>query len=370
MFFDQVCSPWRDVSAYEQNYADYTNAYETTDGNTGGAVHFNIIESADAGRDQVLDIEYLSAPEFYGAVHIRAPESATSTIDMSEYATGKVVFDVKVISHSTTNAALDFTLDCQWPCASTPKPIKVDALNQWKTYEISVAEMIERGLDITRVSQGFMLLPPWGQQAGAHFQVDNIRWVKGTPPANPETVCYSNFFDTPWNGGVSGVGVSVTGLGQAIPMEALNTLTQSVTPWVASTPNWSLLNNEWLYMFSSEMNYQTGDLLDPFALPNCSAAGTLSVEIYTPAALVAEGNLTFSVTLVDRDWGWIDLPGGTFSVSGLKPDEWNKVSVPLSAATYRSNWKYVGLRVNGTLVSPALQAGFNVDNILIKQAAQ
>lgn len=369
VFFDEICSPWRSLSAYEQKYADYTNNYETTDGNTSGGARFNIVPSADAGRGQVVDIEYLSAPEFYGAVHIRAPESPANTIDMSEYAHGKIIFDLKVISHSTDNAALDFTLDCQWPCASTPKVIKAAVLNEWKTYEFSIAEMIERGLDIKRVSQAFMLLPPWGKQAGAHYQVDNIRWVKGDAPVSPaETICYSNFYDSVWNAGVSGVGVSVMGFGQPLPTEAIMTLTQGVNAWVASTPNWSLMNNEWLYMFSGVMNYQTGDLLDPLALPNCSAEGTLSLEIYTPAALVADGKMTFTLTFVDRDWGWIDLPGATFSVANMKPDDWNKVSVPLSAATYRSNWKYVGMRINATLVSPALQAGFNIDNIVIKHA--
>ncbi len=369
VFFDGVCSPWRSVSAYEQNYADSTNAYETTDGNTSGGARFNVIESSEPGRGSVLDIHYLNSPAFFCAVRIRVPESESNAVDMSDYADGKVVFDLKVIQNSDANAPLEFTLDCSWPCASTPKFIRVAALNEWKTYEFSVAELIARGLDIKRVSMGFMLLPTWGQQSSAHYQVDNIRWVKGDASTRRDYICYSNFFDTPWNGGVSGVGVLTTGMTSSIPSEALATLTQGVIPWVTTTPDWSLMNNQWAYLFSGAMNYQTMEVLDPFALPDCSGAGTLSVEIYTPAELVADGQVTFSLALMDSSWDRVDLPG-TFSAADMKPNEWNKVSVPLSAFTYRSNWKYVSVMINGTNVSPTLRAGFNIDNIVIKHPLQ
>lgn len=367
VFYDEVCAPWRPVSAYEQNYADYTNAYEITDGNAGGGARFNIIQSADAGRNQVLDIEYLAAPEFFSAVRIRVPESATNSLDMSEYANGKIIFDLKVISHGAANAPLEFSLDCTWPCSSTPKFIRADVLNEWKTYEFSVAELVDRGLDLKRTSMGFMLLPTWAQQAGAHYQVDNIRWVKGEAPVNPETICYANFFDSPWNGGVSGVGVSIIGESVEVPLDQLMNLTQGVIPWVKAYPNWSVMNGSWLYVMSGLMSYQTGELFDPYTLSNCSGAGTLSLEIYTPAALVADGKLTFSLMFVASDLYLIDIPNSTFSVANMKPDEWNKVSVPLSAATFGNNLKFVGMRINANQVSPELQAGFNIDNILIKQ---
>lgn len=370
VFFDEVCAPWRDVSSYEQNYADYTNAYETTDGNTAAAARFNIIQSADAGRNKVLDIEYHSAPEFFGAVRIRVPESQSNALDMSEYANGKIIFDLKVISNSFANAPLEFNLDCSWPCTSTPEFIRTEVLNEWKTYEFSVAELIDRGLDIQRTSMGFMLLPTWGQQAGAHYQVDNIRWVKGDAPANPEATCYANFFDTPWNSGVSGVGVSIIGSNLEVPLDQHMNLTQGVIPWVQALPNWSVMNGSWLYVMSGLMSYQTGELFDPFTLSHCSGSGTLSLEIYTPAALVADGKMTFSLMFVASDLYLIDIPDSTFSVANMKPDEWNKVSVPLSAATAGNNLKFVGLRIDANQVSPALQAGFNIDNILIKHTAQ
>jgi hypothetical protein len=366
VFFNEICAPWRPLSAYEQNYADYTIAYETTDGNQGNGATFNIVESYEAGHDQVIDIAYSAANTYFSAVRIRAPESATNNIDMTEFANGKILFDLKVISNSFSNAPLEFTLDCGWPCASTPKFIRVDALNEWKTYEFSVAEMIDRGLNITKLDMGFMLLPTFGQQAGAHYQVDNIRWVKGDSPTNPETVCYANYFDQPWNSGVSGVGVSVLGIDGEIPVDQQMYLTQGVIPWVTAKPDWSVMNRKWFYAMSGVMSYQTGELLDPFTLSDCSGAGNLSLEIYTPAALVADGQLTFSLTFIRNDWTLVEIPNSTFTVANMKPDDWNKISVPLSGMTYSSDLKFVALRMDGSVVSPNTQSEFRVDNIVIK----
>jgi hypothetical protein len=198
VFIDAVCSPWRDVSVYEQSYSNGSDNYQNTNGREGRSLRFGVIQSNDEGRNKVLDVEYLANPEYYGAVQIRVAESVPEGADMSEYANGKIQFELKVISYGIKDANLDFTLDCTWPCASTPKVIKGDALNVWQSYEFSVADLIDWGLDIQHVSQVFMLLPPWGEQAGVHYQVDNIRWVKGDLPLVQESICYANFFDQPW----------------------------------------------------------------------------------------------------------------------------------------------------------------------------
>lgn len=366
VFVDGVCSPWQQLSAYEQKYADSTINYENTSGNSGNAVSFNIIQSADAGRNKVLDIKYLDTPAYYGAVHIRAPGSPINKIDMSEYAHGKIVFDLKVISHSAQNSALEFSIECTWPCASTTKMIKTDVLNEWKTYEFSVAEMIDRGLDIKRASTGFSLLPTWAKQDGAHFQVDNVRWVKGEAPAAEETVCYANRFDDEWVQNMQGVGVSIVGEDILVPEHQRLYLTTGVKPWVTANPSWSVMNGTWFYWMSSVMNYSTMELLDPNRLSDCSGSGTLSLEIYTPAALVEDGKMTFTLQFLDSDNVVHDLASDVFLVADMKPDDWSKVSVPLSTAY--SKLKYVGIQINATQVSPTLiSPPFYIDNIVIKK---
>jgi hypothetical protein len=366
VFIDEICFPWSDMSAYEQNYADSTDNYENTVGDAGKAVRFGLVQSDDPDRGKVIDIKYLDAPEYYGAAQILAPKSQNNGFDMSEYAHGKVVFDLKVISRSKQNSALEFTLECTWPCASTPKFIKTDVLNEWKTYEFSVAELIERGLDIEHLSLGFMLLPTWAKQDGAHFQLDNIRWVKGDAPVAQETVCYSNFFSDQWVHNMQGVGVSIEGVDISVPGTQQMYLTTGVKPWVTANPDWSVMNGTWFYWMSGVMDYSSMELLDPNTLSNCSNSGVLSLEIYTPAALVADGKMTFTLQFRDENNVAHDLGGDTFSVTDMKPDDWNKVSVPLSTAY--SNLKYVGIRIDATEVSPTLVSPpFYIDNIVIRK---
>ncbi len=108
--------------------------------------------------------------------------------------------------------------------------------------------------------------------------------------------------------------------------------------------------------------------MEPDALSNCSGAGTLSLDIYTSAALVADGKMKFTLQFLDKDNVIHDLGSDVFSVADMRPDDWNKVSVSLSDATYFENLKYVGMRIDATHVSPLIyDARFNIDNIIIKQ---
>jgi hypothetical protein len=165
---------------------------------------------------------------------------------------------------------------------------------------------------------------------------------------------------------VSGVGVSIEGNGMDIPLDQIVNLTQGVIPWVKAKPDWSQMNGNWLYWMSGVMDYQNGNLLDPYRLSSCSASGTLSLDIYTSAALVADGRMEFTLQFVDRYGATFDLAETIFSVADMQPNNWNNISIPLSADSYHDNLKFVGLKINATQVSPLLDAYFYVDNILIK----
>ncbi len=370
VFIDEVCAPWQNMSAYEQNYANQSDNYMNTDSELSNAVRYGVIQSNDIGRNKVLDIRFLDESQYFAAPQILAPEFAENGFDMSEYAHGKLVFDLKVIKEAPLNTPLEFTIECEWPCASTPELLRVTAneLNKWKTYEFSVAEMIERGLDVKRLSLGFMLIPTFGRQAGAHYQLDNIRWVKGSPPATPkEPLCYANHFDAPWEWGVRGVGVSLVGSDYFnVPYDQQLNLTRFVRPWVHANPDWSQMNGEWFYWMSTLMDYQTLELMEPDTLSNCSGEGVLSLEIYTSEALVEDGQMTFTVHFLDKNGTVYDLDDRIFSVADMKPGDWNKLEIPLTTAY--SDLKYVGLKVNANFVSTSLgYAPFYIDNILIKQ---
>ncbi|HEX7763820.1 MAG TPA: hypothetical protein VF433_09435, partial [Cellvibrio sp.] len=189
---------------------------------------------------------------------------------------------------------------------------------------------------------------------------------KGEPPATQETVCYANFFDDEWVKDSQGVGVSIVGVNMSVPMDQHLYLTTGVKPWVTANPDWSVMNGTWFYWMSGVMDYSTMELLDPDTLSNCSGSGTLSLEIYTPAALVEDGNMTFTLYFLDKDNFVRSLNSDVFSVAGMKPDDWNKVSMPLSTAY--ENLKYVGILIDATQVSPSLiSPPFYIDNIVIRK---
>ena len=367
VFIDDVCSSWQDVSAYEQlNQSPWTGS-EITDGSLGKAVTFTVIDSADSGRRQVLDIDYASVSSYSGVVRMRAPDNGLNGVDMSEYAAGKLQFDIKLIDEGIESPDLELVIECGYPCGNTPKIVKPKALNQWQTFEYSVADLIDRGLDIEHVGLGFMLSPTWGKQAGVHFQVDNIRWVEGTPTVATQEICFANYFDTPWIQSVSAHGVTIDGGDFMVPNDQLMNLTQGVNPYIKAVPDWSQMQGQWTYSFSERISYTTGELLESSTLSLCSSAGVLSLDVYVSEGLVDDGTLTFTIHFVDEDSNIYELPGSLLSVSSLTPGDWNRVSVNLSAQTQYDNLKYVGLSIDSTDVDEDLDAYFYVDNILIKQ---
>ncbi|MBK8187764.1 MAG: hypothetical protein IPK77_11280 [Cellvibrio sp.] len=61
--------------------------------------------------------------------------------------------------------------------------------------EIPVAHLIDRGLNIQRVSTGFQIMPEWNKQNGVHLQIDNVQWVKNNVKAPTANICYANYMD-------------------------------------------------------------------------------------------------------------------------------------------------------------------------------
>ncbi len=336
---------------------------EITDTNVGEGLSFNIIDSKDAGHHQVLDIHYADQTIVNGVVHIFAPESASNSLDLTEYATGKLIFDIKVINPGTTNPDIEFNIECGWPCGSTPKIIKPAALNQWQTVEISVAEMMTRGLDITKVATGFMILPTWGEQANAHYQLDNIRWLKGSEVTPTKTICYANFLDAPWIAGIQGIGATVRAMDANVDISKINIL--NVNPFVTIKPDWPFVGGRWALSLSEAISYTTGELVVPSTLSACSSAGVLSMEVYVPASYVDDGQLTFSLHFLDTSYQLYEIPDSQIFVANLKPGDWNKISVNLSPDTQHENLMYVGLTFDSTFINSAISDVLKIDNIVI-----
>ncbi|ARU29199.1 putative glycoside hydrolase [Cellvibrio sp. PSBB006] len=361
VFINDVCSPWRDVSAYEQRQ-DPFEWEEVTDGE-GNAVTYAIIDTDDPEHNQVLNIQFAEQTTYAGNVRMLSPEN--SGYDMSEFAGGTFIFDLKVVNAGDQSPDVEFYLDCVYPCATSPKLIKSYVINEWQTIEVLVQDLVERGLDLTKVTTGFMIAPTWGKSSGAHYQVDNIRWEKGDMEIT-ESICFANHFDLQWISGVQGPGITIQDVDFLVPDSQRFGATIGVHP-VELKPDWSLMQGVWAFSMSEGMDYTTGDLIEPSTLSECSSAGTLSLEIFVPKSYVDDGSLSFTFHVLDESLQRYELSDTVFSMADMTPDDWNKVSIPLSAETQHDNLKYVGLTFDSTLIDWSIEDALKIDNIIIKQ---
>ena len=340
------------ISAYEQN-GDGSVRQETTTG-VGLSVDLAEVDSLDTNHNKVLDVHFKNNPEFNATVRLRSADTAINGVDMSAYSTGKLVFDIKVIANSDLNADLEMALDCGWPCTNTERIIKVPALNQWTTIELSVADLIRDGLDIKRLFGGFQIAPTWGRQANAHFQLDNIRWEKGTTPVAFKD-CWAQRFNSyePFNLRIdllSGSSDTSSLISQIVPNTILH-------------PVWDGLN-KWGYATGTDAS-----------LGLCGANGTLSASVYLPAAYVDDGHLTLSFYAIDQ--GNNLSVSQAVSVAGLKPNDWNTISThlwfysPVAAPGFNASAvSFLGVAFDANGKDPAINGVLKVDNIIVRQAVQ
>ena len=234
-----------------------------------------------------------------------------------------------------------------------------------KTVEFYVADLIDRGLNINRVNMGFMLYPAWGQQAGVHFQVDNIRWVEGIEVEPTEEICFANHMDAPWTEDVSGVMFYIRQLDFSAGGEAVSTV--RAQPYAEVNPTWSLMKGKWTMDFTELVSLHPDTYMQPLdpRLEACSSQGTLTADVYVGQSLVNDGTISIRFAFVDSTSGVHEI-GDPIAVSSLNPNDWNKISVNLSDDTQQSNLGSVGIVIDSTFVSDELVGNIAVDNFLIK----
>jgi hypothetical protein len=348
VYFDSTCATWAPISAYEQNN-DFTVSQEVLNG-VGAFVNFAEVDSTDGNHQKVIDVLFKDDPTFNGMVRFHPPVGTVGGLDMSAYATGKVIFDIKVIANSNDNAPLEFVLDCGWPCQNTEKLLRLPAVNQWTTIEVPVADLIRDGLTITNVLTGFQILPSWGHQIGAHFQLDNIRWVKGPNTPASTQVCWAQRFDRYDIANLRIDGFQSSG---EFPIQITQIAPSTIFP------------TDWLH--TSKWGY-TSTTNSSFA--GCGAVGTVSANVYLPASYVNDGYLRVSFYAMDPSIGMtFSVP---VSVVGLKGDDWNIINVPLwfSSNVDDPNAAYLGVIFDANGKDPSIGGALKVDNIMITRPIQ
>jgi beta-glucanase (GH16 family) len=143
-----------------------------TDGtNPANKSNWQIIADEDVTHGQVIDITFNDSAEF-GVWFI----GSSGPVDMSAYAAGNLVFDIRVLDYGSNLSGMTMKVDCGYPCTSGDQPIGVvGAGGVWETVTIPVAQLVGTGLNLATVNTGLVVFPT--EQVGTiNFRLDNIRW--------------------------------------------------------------------------------------------------------------------------------------------------------------------------------------------------
>lgn len=178
-------------SQYLPTYSEYI---EST---SGEQVQWSIRDT-NSTHNNVLDVTF-SDNNRKGQLVIGYPDSNPSTQDQSQYQTGSLQFDLRVLDFGDAfNAQVGgvvfvVRMDCVWPCAAHETPIIIPTLGTWTHVSLPISDLIASGLDISKISASLVLVPR-GDQANLHFQLDNVQLSKGgAVEAGPKVIFKEDF---------------------------------------------------------------------------------------------------------------------------------------------------------------------------------
>ena len=147
-------------------------------GNDCPNISWEIVQ--DSERGGVVQIEHSSANKqaiFYF--------KASSGQDLSGYAGGELIFDIKTI---TGDSNYSIKVDCIHPCSSGDQSMGLRGNSGWETVIIKVDTLVDAGLSLATVDTGIVI---WATEyTDTVFQLDNVRWEDtdisdGTDPVDP-----------------------------------------------------------------------------------------------------------------------------------------------------------------------------------------
>ncbi|NIB42631.1 glycoside hydrolase family 16 protein [Pseudomaricurvus alkylphenolicus] len=152
---------------------DTTAGTDYFDGAAGNHVGWSQQDSGEEGHGQIIDVEF-RADGANGVFYIQSPAG----VNLGEFAQGNLIFDVRVLDYGSNTSGLVMKVDCGFPCTSGDQPIGRPVESVWHTMTIPVSQLVNGGLDLSKVNTGVVVFPTWGDQQGVQFQLDNIRWEK------------------------------------------------------------------------------------------------------------------------------------------------------------------------------------------------
>ncbi len=128
----------------------------------------------DGDRGDVLEVTFGTSG--FGTMFIQSSDPQ----DLSAYAGGNLVFDLKVVDAGNNSDGFLVKADCIYPCTSNELPVPLQNDGEWHTVSVSIADLTSgSGFIMSRVNTPFSLWPVGEQQSNVVFRLDNIRWELG-----------------------------------------------------------------------------------------------------------------------------------------------------------------------------------------------
>lgn len=181
LFIDCFGPDWQELSTWEsKSIGSVRRAYRIFNGDGSFGARWETLDLNDGLHEQVIDIAHGDNPYVTDYMHIVAagPAEPPTTLDLSDYKDGKLELDVRALDWGESSGELVMLVECIYPCRSGEFDVTPQTLGEWQSFSFPVKDLIDTGLDITQVYIGLSIAPAQGNMAGAHYQLDNIRWIK------------------------------------------------------------------------------------------------------------------------------------------------------------------------------------------------
>ncbi|MDA9984098.1 hypothetical protein N9E29_03235 [Porticoccaceae bacterium] len=131
----------------------------------------------DAERGDVLQVSYTGQNGF---TYLFLGEANGVSVDLSDFETGTLSFDVKVISKGGA-ISLVVALENENQDRPFVSGFSIDESDKWLPFDLPIAEMTASGFDLSRVDVPFVLFPFPGANHLV-YQLDNVRFESVANP--------------------------------------------------------------------------------------------------------------------------------------------------------------------------------------------
>ena len=129
----------------------------------------------DTGRGEVLEVTYAEVGVGMAAIFI----GNSTGVDMRDYASGSLKFDIKVTNAGENTTGWIIKADCTYPCTSGDQAIGTAGLEGWESVSVPVSLLTAGGLDLANVSMGIVIWPDHAENDGFRYRLDNVCWSVG-----------------------------------------------------------------------------------------------------------------------------------------------------------------------------------------------